>query len=118
MSVAAHHVVGLVLAAMGLAALWRPALVWRPFGGTPATADLRNEVRAVYGGFGLAVGSLLTASAGWPALAAGVRLALAVALLGMAGGRLVGFAVERAGAWPWCFAVLEAAAGAALWCEA
>lgn len=118
MSLAAHHAVGLALAAMGLAALWRPALVWRPFGGTPETADLRNEVRAVYGGFGLAVGALLMASGVWPALAAGVRLALSVALLGMAAGRLVGFAVERAGPWPWCFAALEALAGAALWYEA
>lgn len=118
MSAAAHHVVGLALAAMGLGALWRPALVWRPFGGTAATADLRNEVRAVYGGFGVAVGGLLMLSAGCPTLTAGVHAALAVALLGMAAGRLVGFAVERAGAWPWCFAALEAVAGAALWVEA
>lgn len=47
-----------------------------------------------------------------------VGLALAVALLGMAAGRLVGFVVERACAWPWCFAALEATAGAALWWEA
>ncbi|MFE9440682.1 DUF4345 family protein [Streptomyces sp. NPDC006602] len=59
--------------------------------------EARGEVRAVYGGFGVGFGSLL----GWAALHAsgdlqrGIVLAAAVALGGMALGRLVARAVER-----------------------
>jgi hypothetical protein len=46
----------------------------------------------------------------------GVLLAVAVALLGMAAGRVVSFSFERAGRWPWVFLVMETAlAGLLLW---
>ena len=41
-------------AAMGLLALARPADVLAQFGVSVETPEGRNEVRAVYGGFGLA----------------------------------------------------------------
>jgi predicted anti-sigma-YlaC factor YlaD len=63
----------------------------------------RNEVRAVYGGFGLAMVALCAgALLAWPEFRAGLFLALALALGGMAGGRvvaaLVSGAVPRMGA--------------------
>ena len=44
---------------MGLCALARPALVVAFVGLVPGTADARNEIRAVYGGFGIAIAALL-----------------------------------------------------------
>ena len=81
--------------ALGLAALARPATLLAGFG-LPATGcDARNEVRAVYGGFPIAVAAL----AGWCLTGAehaiGILLALAVATLGMAIGRTVSAVIDR-----------------------
>ena len=57
-------VVALFFAGMGVAALVRPAFIWAPFGVEPTTPESRNEVRAVYGGFGLAVAVLLVVADG------------------------------------------------------
>jgi hypothetical protein len=88
-------VVAIFFAGMGAAALVRPAVIWAPFGAEPTTPAARNEVRAVYGGFGIAVAILLvvadTSSAGFRD---GTLVAVAAALAGMAAGRIVGFAVE------------------------
>ena len=68
----------------------------------------RNEVRAVYGGFGLAVGGLLLAAPAQPAWRAGIVVTVAVALLGMAGGRLAGLVLDRRlPGWPAGFLVAE-----------
>ncbi len=107
-------VTGAAFLAMGLAALARPGRIMATFGVHAVTPDLRNEVRAVYGGFGVAFGALLLASAQLGALAAGVQLAAGVALLGMAAGRVAGWCVERSGRWPVLFGVIECVAGAAL----
>ncbi len=92
-------IVAIFFAGMGAAALIRPAVIWAPFGVAPTTPAARNEVRAVYGGFGIAVAILLVvadnASAGFRD---GALVAVAAALAGMAGGRIVGFAVEPRGA--------------------
>lgn len=89
-------IIGLAFAAMGAAAIVRPALVPAQFGGTAPTAELRTEVRAVYGGFGLAMVALLIgaalASSGYRD---GVALTAGIALTGMAVGRAVGVALER-----------------------
>lgn len=85
--------VAVLFAAMGLVALAVPERVVGIFGGSAATVDARNEVRAVYGGFGIAIAAVLVAVPA--AQRAGVLLAVAVALAGMAGGRLVGFVLER-----------------------
>lgn len=111
---AAALVAAALFAVMGAAALVRPAAVFAPFGVAAATPDIRNEIRAVYGGFGLAMAALLGASLALPAFASGIRLTAGAALLGMAAGRMVGFAVERAGRWPVTFAAVEVALGAAL----
>lgn len=110
-------VVALFFAAMGLAGLARPAAVWAPFGVSPESPAARNEVRAVYGGFGVAVAALLVAALGIDeGVRDGILVTVATALGGMASGRLVGFAVERPGGWfpaPF-FLVLEVAMAAAL----
>ncbi len=110
-------VVAVGFAVMGLAALVRPALMWAPFGVVPSTPESRNEVRAVYGGFGVALAVLLFVADGWAAdIRAGVLLTVAIALLGMAGGRLFSAFVEPKAliGYPGFFMVLEGALAALL----
>lgn len=92
--------VALFFFGMGLAALVRPAFVVGLYGMTPDSPEARNEVRAVYGGFGLAIGAVLLWALHDPAAQRGVLLTVGVALVGMAFGRLVGFAIERTGPIP------------------
>ena len=95
---------------MGIVALLRPARVLGLFGTTVATSDGRNEVRAVYGGYGLAMGGLLACSLAMPLLRPGILTCIAVAMLGMAVGRLVSFWIDgRAGFYPRLFLGIEAA---------
>ena len=106
-----HFVVAAFFLAMGLACLARPSLIPQMFpAGTPQG---RSEIRAVYGGFGVAVAILLALRPD-----PGVRLALAVALLGMAAGRIVSAALDRRfPLWPAAaFTLVELAlAGLVLW---
>lgn len=82
-------------AIMGAAALVRPALIWAPFGAEPTTPAARNEVRAVYGGFGLAVAVLLVVADGAASgFRDGVLVTAAIALAGMAAGRVIAAVVE------------------------
>lgn len=100
-------------AAMGLAALARPAAIGEPFGVDFASVDGRNEVRAVYGGFGLAMALALVLAMQSAALRPGILACVSLALGGMAAGRLVGATLERPGFWPWFYFGVEAV-GAAL----
>jgi len=89
-------VVAAFMAGMGALALVRPAAVVGIFKIRVDAAESRNEVRAVYGGFGLAVATMLVVTARRSdAFGHGLAVAVAVALAGMAAGRLVGFFVER-----------------------
>lgn len=100
--------------AMGGFALARPARVVALFGTPGLTADGRNEVRAVYGGFGLAImlALILALRASW---GAGVLLTVALALLGMAFGRLASRVVDGPlGPYPWLFFGIELLLAAAL----
>ena len=109
--------VAIFFAGMGLAALVSPAFIWAPFGVVPSTPASRNEVRAVYGGFGLAVaGLLIAAEQASEGFREGALVAVAVALAGMAAGRLVSLAVEPAGlrGYPALFLGVEAALAGAL----
>jgi len=110
-------VVAIGFAAMGLAALVKPAVIWAPFGVAPTTPGSRSEVRAVYGGFGVAIAVLLFVADGWTAgLRAGVLLTVAVALAGMAAGRVVSAVLEPKAllGYPGFFLVLEAGLAALL----
>jgi hypothetical protein len=83
---------------MGLLGLVAPQALIRPFGIELGTATARTEVRAVYGGFGVAVGVLLGLAAfDVGGLRHGVAISVAVALAGMAFGRLVARFAERPG---------------------
>ncbi|MGH8596360.1 MAG: DUF4345 family protein, partial [Gammaproteobacteria bacterium] len=99
---------------MGLVALARPASIGQYFDVQFASVDGRNEVRAVYGGFGLAIGLALWLATQVPELRAGVIACVALALAGMAAGRLFSALLERSGFWPWVFCGIEAAAAALL----
>ncbi|MGX1561902.1 DUF4345 domain-containing protein [Streptomyces sp. NPDC055506] len=89
--------VALFFLGMGLFGLVAPRTLIRPFGIELSVPEARAEVRAVYGGFGVAVGALLA----WTALGAsgdlrsGVVITVAVSLAGMAFGRLAARVVER-----------------------
>jgi len=101
---------------MGVAALVRPRSVVSFVQLVPETVDARNEVRAVYGGFGVAVSALLLLASYDDNIRSGVLLAVAVALLGMAAGRVVSLLIERPGKWPIFFVFMESAlAGLLLW---
>ena len=52
-------VIGVFFAGMGVYALAAPAALIRPFGITLGESAARSEVRAVYGGFGLAIAGVL-----------------------------------------------------------
>jgi hypothetical protein len=100
---------------MGIGALVSPQRVSRQFDIPTLTAAGRNEVRAVYGGFGLAMAAGLAAALALPGLRAGVFLTVAAALAGMAGGRLVSAGIDRTlGRLPALYLVLEAVMAAAL----
>jgi hypothetical protein len=110
-------VVAVFFLGMGVFGLVAPAALIRPFGMIAGSAEARSEIRAVYGGFGVAVGGLLLitlADAG--GMRAGVVVTVAVSLLGMAFGRLVGRAIERPAAFypVWCYFWVEVAAAGAL----
>ena len=91
-------VVAAFFAGMGLLALARPEQIVERFGIDLGGADARNEVRAVYGGFGVAVATVLGVAIGTDGgFRDGVLVTIAVALGGMATGRLVGLVLERPG---------------------
>ncbi len=81
--------------AMGIVALISPAMVARQFQVMSLTSVGRNEVRAVYGGFGVAVAAALIYAAGDHRAGPGIVLAVAIALAGMAAGRLVSALIDR-----------------------
>lgn len=101
---------------MGIFALARPAALIRPFGITLPTPESRAEVRAVYGGFGLAIAGMLALAASNVTVRDGILITVAAALGGMAFGRLVSGVVDRSRAFypNWFYFVVEVVAAAAL----
>ncbi|MGZ5394707.1 MAG: DUF4345 domain-containing protein [Mycobacterium sp.] len=117
MTIAVIAVIGVFFAGMGCYALAAPTAIIRPFGITLGGAASRSEVRAVYGGFGLAIAGVL----GYAAVAdgdvrTGILIAVGAALAGMAFGRLVSAVLdERTAFYPnWFYCLVEAVAAAAL----
>ncbi len=94
-----RFVIGLVIfgfTAMGLVGLLAPDRVLAQFGILKLTTASRNEVRAVYGGFGLAMALALGVALTRSRLVPGVCATLALALAGMVLGRLASALVDRA----------------------
>lgn len=114
-----HVIVGIVaafFAGMGLYALAAPQALVAPFRIELPTGTARTEVRAVYGGFGIGIAALLGVATTDPAAHGGEVLAVAVALYGMAGGRLIGRLFDRPAAFypSWLYFWVEAVAASAL----
>jgi hypothetical protein len=101
---------------MGVYALAAPATLVRPFGITLGEAAARSEVRAVYGGFGLAIAAVLAYAAVDVDLRTGIVLTVGAALAGMAVGRVVAAVLgDRTAFYPnWFYFLVEAVAAAGL----
>jgi uncharacterized membrane protein YeaQ/YmgE (transglycosylase-associated protein family) len=101
---------------MGIFALVRPATLIRPFGITLPIPESRAEVRAVYGGFGLAIAGMLALAATGHSAREGILITVAAALGGMALGRLISGVVDRPKAFypNWFYFIVEIVAGTAL----
>lgn len=107
--------VAFMFALMGVLALAKPDRILRPFGIPSLPIAAKNEVRAVYGGFGVAMAALLVMTVADDALRVGGRTAVAFALIGMAAGRLFSALLDREfGGYPKVFTVVEVAAAVAL----
>ncbi len=95
---------------MGALALARPGQVVDRFGTRVDSLDGRNEIRSVYGGFGVAVAFLL----GWAIFTDGrgelwIPSVIAVLCFGMAVGRVVSLLADRTkgSAVVWRYVLLE-----------
>lgn len=116
MSLLVIALTGVFFAGMGVFALARPAALIRPFGISLPVPESRAEVRAVYGGFGLAIAGVLALAAADEALRPGILVTVAAALGGMAFGRLVSGIVDAPKAFypNWFYFLVEVVAAAAL----
>jgi hypothetical protein len=101
---------------MGVVALAIPERISVINGQPELTPEGRNEVRAVYGGFGVVVAATLAWAFGAPVYRPGVFLGTSAALAGMALGRLVAAAIEPPRRFypSWFYCGLELAMAAAL----
>ena len=100
---------------MGLVGLVRPKSITDYFYVPEITSDMRNEIRAVYGGFGVAIFGLLIASTRIDSLRDGILITVAFSVLGMAAGRIISFIIERPkGPYPYIYFVGEIMMGAVL----
>ena len=81
--------------AMGIGVLPKPRLVTAQFDIPERCAAGRNEVRAVYCGFGVMIAVVLGLALQQPTIRAGVLVAVAAALAGMAAGRVVCAVIAR-----------------------
>ena len=117
MAIAVIAVIGVFFAGMGIYALAAPAALVRPFGITLVESASRSEVRAVYGGFGLAIaGVLVFAAIADGDLRRGILITVAAALAGMAFGRIVSAVIDdRTPFYPnWFYCLVEAIAAVAV----
>lgn len=100
---------------LGVLAMRRPRNLLRGFGITAPTADGQNEIRAIYGGFPLALAAVLLLPIVRPELLDGIVVTSAAAVLGMVAGRLISAAVDRSfGRFPLIFTAVEIAIAAIL----
>jgi hypothetical protein len=81
-AVAVIAVIGVFFLGMGIYALAAPAALIRPFGITLEQPTSRSEVRAVYGGFGLAIAAVLAYAAAAPEHRTGILITIGAALAG------------------------------------
>jgi hypothetical protein len=116
-AVAVIGIIAVFFLGMGVYALAAPAALVRPFGITLREDASRSEVRAVYGGFGLAIAAVLAyAAAADGGLRTGILITVAAALAGMAVGRVAAAILgDRTAFYPnWFYFSVEAVAAAVL----
>jgi hypothetical protein len=115
-AVAVIGVIAVFFLGMGVYALAAPAALVRPFGITLGESASRSEVRAVYGGFGLAIAGVLAYAALEDGVRTGILVTVGAALAGMAFGRLASAALgDRTAFYPnWFYCLVETVAAAAL----
>lgn len=102
------YVTAMLFLLMGLAGIFRPMQILNLLSVKETTPEMRNEARAVYGGFGIAIAVALFLTTRLDGLRVGVLFTVALALLGMAFGRIASLLVERpAGKNPYIFLILE-----------
>lgn len=102
---------------MGVVALLVPEQIPAIFGGKAETPASRNEVRAVYGGYGVGISALAAyAQSSSRPEAPGWLQCLGMSMGFMAAGRVTGVLIEREWAlWPtWAFVIVEIGLAAAL----
>jgi hypothetical protein len=100
---------------MGVYGLAAPTRLVAPFDISLGSATSRAEVRAVYGGFGLAIAAILLVSLTSPELRTGILLTVAAALAGMAFGRVVSAIDGRTSFYPnWFYFLVESVTAAVL----
>ena len=134
----------MAFALMGVVGLLSPAYITSLFGISKLPPDMRNEVSAVYGGYGIAVALLLLSSTSTslscvflmpshkssfepcmsltlrqgmePHVGASIQRSIAWALFGMAFGRIFSFALDTmyTGPIPWLTLCVELTAGYAI----
>lgn len=117
MAAAVIGVIAVFFLGMGGYALAAPAALVRPFGTTLGGDAARSEVRAVYGGFGLAIAAVLAyAAAAGGELRTGILITVGAALVGMAFGRVAAAILgDRTAFYPnWFYFLVESIAGAVL----
>lgn len=93
-----NMILGLIataFAVMGLLAILAPLKLTQQFGIRSLDIDGRNEVRAVYGGFGLMMTTALVLALNTAGLRPGICIAVGLALVGMAGGRFLSSLMDR-----------------------
>jgi hypothetical protein len=120
-AVAVIGVIAVFFLGMGAYALAAPATLVRPFGITLGEAASRSEVRAVYGGFGLAIAAVLAyAGAADGDLRSGILITVGAALVGMAFGRVAAAVLgDRTAFYPnWFYFFVEAVAAGVLFAVA
>lgn len=94
---------------MGLAAFAVPRRFLGSLDLIAETPTARNEIQAVYGGFGVAMALVLVLPLWIPSLRDGIAVTVALALAGMAAGRVIGALRERPGPVPVLFFFIESA---------
>ena len=117
MAVAVIGVIAVFFLGMGVYAIAAPAALVRPFGITLGQSASRSEVRAVYGGFGLAIaGALVYAAVADGDVRTGILITVGAALAGMAFGRLAAAVLgDRTAFYPnWFYFLVELVAAVAI----
>ncbi len=92
---------------MGCLGLFLPQFISSLFDVKLDSVNGRNEVRAVYGGFGIALTLAIFFAIKQPHLRRGISFCLSLSMFGMAFGRLVSSCIEQPGAICWVFVVVE-----------